>query len=580
MAKSFLDFFLPMKNNLKDRIAVARGLRKADLVLKGGRIVNVFSGEIYRADVAIHRGTIAGLGEYEGKKVIDAASKLILPGLIDSHVHLESSMLTPAEFAKAILPSGTTAVVADPHEIANVLGKKGINYILKASEGLPLDFYFMLPSCVPATLLETSGARLKTTDLMPFLKHRRVLGLAEIMNYPGVLSGDAEVLLKLRSFSDQVIDGHAPGLTGKELSAYVGTGITSDHECTSADEAREKIRLGMTIFIREGSAAKDMEALLPAVTPSNSRFFCLATDDFQPGDLKYGGISTLVKKAIRLGLDPMTAVQIATINPARHFGLKRKGAVLPGYDADLVIIDSFEDFTVEKVLKQGKLASKGDTCVIPCKSRYHEQTKRTVRMRPITKQDILIKAQTGRARVIELIPDQIETKHSVLPVSAQRGFVFSDTERDILKLMVIERHKATGNIGLGLVKGFGLRSGAIAGTVAHDSHNIIATGVSDDDILAAVSEISKLQGGLVVVHNKKVLAEIPLPVAGLMSDKPLNYVVKKLAEIEAAVNELGVKIKHPFGILSFLALPVIPELKLTDKGLVDVNQFKFVDLFV
>ncbi|HUI67384.1 MAG TPA: adenine deaminase [Nitrospirota bacterium] len=569
-----------MKNNLKDRIAVARGLRKADLVLKGSRIVNVFSGEIYRADVAIHKGTIAGLGEYEGKKVIDAASKLILPGLIDSHVHLESSMLTPAEFAKAILPNGTTAVVADPHEIANVLGIKGINYILKASEGLPLDFYFMLPSCVPATPLETSGARLKTTDLMPFLKHGRVLGLAEMMNYPGALSGNADVLLKLRSFRDRVIDGHAPGLSGKDLSAYVGTGITSDHECTSADEAREKIRLGMTIFIREGSSAKDMEALLPAVTPANSRFFCLATDDFQPGDLKNGSINKLVKKAIRLGLDPITAVQIATINPARHFGLKRKGAILPGYDADLVIIDSFEDFTVEMVFKQGKLVAKGDTCVIPCESRHHEQTRRTVRIRPITKQDILIKTKTGRARVIELIPDQIETKHSVLPVSAQSGFVFSDTKRDILKLMVIERHKATGNIGLGLVKGFGLRSGAIAGTVAHDSHNIIAAGVSDDDILVAVSEIRKLQGGLVVVQNKKVLAEIPLPVAGLMSDKPLSYVVKKLAEIEAAVNELGVKIKHPFGILSFLALPVIPELKLTDKGLVDVNQFTFVDLFV
>jgi adenine deaminase len=571
--------FLSMKNNLKDRIAVARGPRKADLVLKGGRIVNVFSGEIYVADVAIYKGTVAGIGEYEGNKVIDAASKLILPGLIDSHVHLESSMLTPVEFAKAVLPNGTTAVVADPHEIANVLGKKGIAYILKASEGLPLDFYFMLPSCVPATSLETSGARLKAADLMPFLKHRRVLGLAEIMNYPGVLSGDAGVLQKLRSFSDQIIDGHAPGLSGKDLSAYVGAGITSDHECTSTDEAREKMRLGMTIFIREGSAAKDMEALLPAVTPANSRCFCLATDDFQPGDLKKG-INELVKKAIRLGLDPMTAVQMATINPARHFGLKRKGAVLPGYDADLVIIDSFDDFTVEMVFKQGKLVAKGDTCVIPFKSSYQEQTKRTVRIRSVTKQDIRIKAATGHARVIELIPDQIETRHSVLPVSEQGGFVFSDPERDILKLIVIERHKASGNIGLGLVKGFGLRSGAIAGTVAHDSHNIIAAGISDDDILVAVSEIRKLQGGLVVVHNKKVLAEIPLPVAGLISDKPLSYVVKKLAEIEAAVNELGVRIKHPFGTLSFLALPVIPELKLTDMGLVDVNQFKFVELFV
>jgi adenine deaminase len=569
-----------MKNDLKDRIAVARGIRKADLVLKGGRVVNVFSGEIYRTDVAIHQGTIAGLGEYEGKTVINIASKLILPGLIDSHVHLESSLLTPAEFAKAALPHGTTAVVADPHEITNVLGKKGIIYILKASKGLPLDFYFMLPSCVPATPLETSGARLAAGDLLPFLKHERVLGLAEMMNYPGVLSGDTEVLQKLRRFRDTMIDGHAPGLSGKDLSAYIGAGITSDHECTSADEAREKVRLGMTIFIREGSAAKDMEALLPAVTPANSRFFCLATDDFQPGDLKNGSINQLIKKAIRIGLDPVTAVQMATINPARHFGLKRKGAVLPGYAADVVVIDSFDDFAVEMVFKKGNLVARGDTCVIPCKSRHHEQTRGTVKIRPITKQDLRIRAKTGQARVIELIPDQIETKHAILPVSTRSGFIFSDTERDILKLMVIERHKATGNMGLGLVKGFGIRSGAIAGTVAHDSHNIIAVGVSDDDILVAVSEIRKLQGGLVVVNKKKVLAEIPLPVAGLMSDKPLDYVVKKLAKVEEAVKGLGVKIKHPFGILSFLALPVIPELKLTDKGLVDVNQFKLVDLFV
>lgn len=569
-----------MKNDLKDRIAVARGIRKADLVLKGGRVVNVFSGEIYRTDVAIHQGTIAGLGEYEGKTVINIASKLILPGLIDSHVHLESSLLTPAEFAKAALPHGTTAVVADPHEITNVLGKKGITYILKASKGLPLDFYFMLPSCVPATPLETSGARLTAGDLLPFLKHERVLGLAEMMNYPGVLSGDTEVLQKLRRFRDNMIDGHAPGLSGKDLSAYIGAGTTSDHECTSADEAREKVRLGMTIFIREGSAAKDMEALLPAVTPANSRFFCLATDDFQPADLKNGSINQLIKKAIRLGLDPVTAVQMATINPARHFGLKRKGAVLPGYAADVAVIDSFENFAVELVFKKGNLVARGDTCVIPCKSRHHEQTRGTVKIRPVTKQDLRIRAKTGQARVIELIPDQIETKHAILPVPAQNGFVFSDTERDILKLVVIERHKATGNMGLGLVKGFGIRSGAIAGTVAHDSHNIIAVGVSDDDILAAVSEIRKLQGGLVVVNKKKVLAEIPLPVAGLMSDKPLDYVVKKLAKVEEAVKGLGVKIKHPFGILSFLALPVIPELKLTDKGLVDVNQFKLVDLFV
>ncbi|HXY54274.1 MAG TPA: adenine deaminase [Nitrospirota bacterium] len=569
-----------MENDLKDRIAVARGIRKADLVLSGGRVVNVFSGEIYRADVAIHQGRIAGLGEYEGKTVIDISSKLILPGLIDSHVHLESSMLTPAEFAKAALPHGTTAVIADPHEIANVLGKKGIIYILKASQDLPLDFYFMLPSCVPATPLETSGARLTAGDLLPFLKHQRVLGLAEMMNYPGVLSGDTVVLRKLNRFRDTLVDGHAPGLSGKELSAYIGAGMTSDHECTSVAEVREKVRLGMTIFIREGSTAKDMEALLPAVTPANSRFFCLATDDFQPGDLKNGSINQLIKKAVRLGVNPITAVQMATINPARHFGLMRKGAILPGYAADVAVIDGFKNFTVEMVFKQGKLVARGDICVTPCESRHHEQTRGTVKINPVTKQDLLIRTKTGKARVIELIPDQIETKHAILPVSSRNGYISSDTERDILKLIVLERHKSTGNMGFGLVKGFGIRTGAIASTVAHDSHNLIAVGASDDDILVAVSEIRKLQGGLVVVNKRKVLAEIPLPVAGLMSDRPLDYVVENLVKVEEAVKRLGVKIKHPFGILSFLALPVIPELKLTDKGLVDVNRFKIVDLFV
>jgi adenine deaminase len=569
-----------MESGLKDRIAVARGIRKADLVLKGGRVVNVFSGEIYRADVAIHQGMIAGLGEYNGKRVINIGSKLVLPGLIDSHVHLESSLLTPAEFAKAALPHGTTAVVADPHEMANVLGEKGIIYLLKASRDLPLDFYFMLPSCVPATSLETSGARLTATDLLPFLKHQRVLGLAEMMNYPGVLSGDRNVLQKLKHFRDTLIDGHAPGVSGKDLSAYIGAGITSDHECTSVDEVREKVRLGMTIFIREGSAAKDMEALLPAVTPANSRFFCFATDDFQPSDLKKGSINLLIKKAIRIGVNPITAVQMATINPARHFGLLRKGAVLPGYAADVIVIDSFKNFAVEMVFKQGNVVATGGACVVTCDSRHHEQTKGTVRIRSIRKQDLRIRAKTGQARVIELIPDQIETKHRILPVSAQDGFISSDTEKDIIKLLVIERHKSTGNMGVGLVKGFGIRSGAIAGTVAHDSHNLIVAGVSDDDILTAISEIIKLQGGLVVVNKMKVLAKIPLPVAGLMSDKPIRYVIKNMAKVEEEVRGLGVKIKHPFGILSFLALPVIPELKLTDKGLVDVNQFKFVNLFV
>lgn len=569
-----------VKNELKHRIAVARGEQKADLVLRGGSLVNVFSGEIYQTDVAVCGGKIAGLGSYEGRTVIDVSSKFILPGFIDSHVHSESSMLSPAEFARAALPHGTTSVIADPHEIANVLGKTGIQYMLSASEGLPLDFYFMLPSCVPTTSLETSGARLTAADLLPLLKHQRVLGLAEVMNYPGVLQGEPDVLRKLKAFSHTVIDGHAPALSGNDLSAYAGAGISSDHECTTADEARRKIRLGMTVFMREGSAAKDLETLLPAVTRANARFFTLATDDFQPGDLKRGGINRIIKKAIRLGLDPIMAVQMATINAARHFGLRRKGAVLPGYDADMVVIDDLKNFSVEKVFKAGKLVAEGGTCIADIRSRRHERARGTVRMGPIEKQDLMMKAKTGSARVIELIPDQIETKCLILPVTVQGGYVVSDIQRDILKLVVIERHQATGNRGFGLIKGLGLKAGAIAATVAHDSHNIITTGITDEDILAAVSRLQKIQGGLVVVNNRRVIAEISLPVAGLMSDKRLDVVVNKLAEIDLAVKGLGVTLEHPFGILSFLALPVIPELKLTDRGLVDVKQFKFVDLFV
>jgi adenine deaminase len=569
-----------MKNDLKHRIEVARGRKKADVVLKGGSLVNVFSGEIYRADVAISRGKIAGLGAYEGKKVVDVSSRYVLPGFIDSHVHIESSMLTPAEFARAALPHGATAVVADPHEIANVLGKKGIRYMLDATEGLPLDFYFMLPSCVPATDLETSGAKLTAADLVPFLKHDRVLGLAEMMNYPGVLTAERGVLSKLTAFSHTLIDGHAPGLSGKDLSAYIGAGISSDHECVTADEAREKVRLGMTVYVREGSAAKDMEALLPAVTPENSRFFSLATDDFQPGDLAAGSINLLIKKAVGLGMDPVTAIRMATINPALHFGLRGKGAVLPGYDADLVVVDDLKSFSAKMVFKSGKMVASGGACAAPCRGRHHERTRGTVRPGPVSLRDIRCKAKTGYARVIELIPDQIETKCTVMPAAAKDGYVVSDIKRDILRLFVVERHKATGNVGMGLVKGLGLRSGAIASTVAHDSHNILAAGVSDNDILCAISRLRKIHGGLVVVNNEKIIAEAPLPIAGLMSDKPLDHVVKRLKKIDRAVKELGATIEHPFGTLSFLALPVIPELKLTDRGLVDVKQFKIVDLFV
>jgi adenine deaminase len=566
--------------NLKEQIAVARGLKKADCVLKGGRVVNVFSGEIYTADVAIHQGLIAGLGNYDGKRSIDVSSKFVLPGFIDSHVHLESSLLTPTEFAKAALPHGTTAVVADPHEIANVLGKKGVRYFLDATARLPLDFYFMLPSCVPATRLETSGAKLAAADLIPFLKHKRVLGLAEMMNYPGVLSGEPDVLRKLQAFGHTVIDGHAPGLSGRDLAAYIGAGMSSDHECVSAEEAKEKVRLGMTVFIREGSAAKDLEALLPAITPANSRFFCFCTDDLQAKDLLQGGIDAVVQKAVRLGLEPVIAVQMATINPALHFGLKRTGAVLPGYAANIAVIDNLESFKVEKVFQNGKLVAVKGELTETVRRVSHAVVRNTVRTRSLKLDDIRLKAKSDKARVIELIPDQIETKQAILPVTTKHGYVSSDTGRDVLRLLVVERHKATGNIGFGLVKGFGLRSGALASTVAHDSHNIIVVGVDDRDILKASMEIKKMHGGLAVVNDGKVLASLPLPVAGLMSEKPAMAVAEKLAAVHEAAKQLGVTIEGPFSAMAFLALPVIPELKLTDKGLVDVIKFEIVDLFV
>lgn len=567
-------------DDLRERIAVARGLRKADLVLRGCRVVNVFSGAIERRDVAIHRGKVAGLGHYDGKTVIDASSRIVLPGLIDSHVHLESSLLVPAEFVRAALPRGVTGVVADPHEIANVLGKKGISYFLRATSGLPLDFYFMLPSCVPASRLETSGASLTPDVLAAFLRHERVLGLAEMMNYPGVLAGDREVLRKLVRFGGRPMDGHAPGLSGRDLMAYISAGIASDHECVTAEEAREKAGLGMTVFIREGSAAKDLEALLPAVNPTNSRSFCLCTDDLQAGDLLDGAVDRMIRKAVGLGLDPVTAVRMATINPANHFCLRDKGAVAPGYDADLVVIDDFDRFTVEMVFKKGRLVARGGRVRVPVRHIDHPSTKNTVKFPAFDVSRIRLRARGDRARVIELIPRQIETRQAVLSVRSSGGFVVSDTQRDILKLLVVERHRSSGHIGFGLVKGFGLSSGALASTIAHDSHNIIAVGVDDADLHRAVVEIGRMHGGMVVVDRGKVLARLPLPVAGLMSEKPAEVVAKKMDEVRRATQRLGVSIEEPFSALSFLALPVVPELKLTDRGLVDVNRFAFVDLFV
>jgi adenine deaminase len=568
-------------SELKERIDVARGKKEADLVLRGGRLINVFSGEVYKADVAVYMGRIAGVGEYRGKRVVDVSPGYLLPGLIDSHVHIESSQLTPSEFARAAVIHGTTTVISDPHEIANVLGLRGIRYFLRASADLPVDFFFLLPSCVPATPLETSGTRLSASDLVPLMNHKRVIGLAEMMNYHGVLSGDREALRKIGAFQGRMIDGHAPGLSGRDLNAYIGAGIQSDHECVSADEAREKVRLGMTVFIREGSSAKDLERIIPAITQANSSCFCLATDDLQARDLQNGGINLLMKKAIRLGLDPMTAIRIATINPARHFCLKNRGAILPGYIADILVIDDLKRFTIRMVFKGGTLVAENGICIAPYKKHTpHNGLKNTVKIPEITEDHINIMAKGPKVRVIELIPGQIETRQTVLSALIRNGRVVSDTRRDILKLIVIERHHGTGRTGIGLVRGFGIKSGALASTVGHDSHNIISVGVDDCDIVVAVREIKRIHGGFVVANKEKVIASYPLPVAGLMSDQPMDVVVLKQAEVERSAESIGAVPDHPFGTLAFLALPVVPELKLTDRGLVDVRKFDFVDLFV
>lgn len=559
---------------MREIIEVARGLKKADLVLKNGNLVNVFSGEVYPANVAIHKGRIAGLGDYSGKDSIDLKGKYICPGFIDSHLHLESSMLHPAEFAKAAIPKGTTAVITDPHEIANVLGMAGIRYMLEVTRNLPLDFFFMAPSCVPATELETSGARLEAKDLKPLLNSPRVLGLAEVMNYPGVLHADPKVLAKIKLFEGKVIDGHAPGVLGKDINAYVAAGPSTEHESIALEEAREKLRRGMLITIREGSSAKDLENLSElAKKPEIARFLTLCSDDIAPADLMEGHLDRLLQKAVSLGVSPVVAVQMATVNAARYYGLRGLGAVAPGYFADLAVVGDLKDFRVSLVFKRGELVAKdGKPLFAP---RPHKKTavRKTVKIKHFEVDELRIKQAGKYVKIIELVPNEIVTKNRVTKYTG------IDLERDILKLVVVERHKGTGRIGIGFVKGFGLSRGAIAQTIAHDSHNIICVGKSDEDISSAIRRVVKLQGGVVLVVGGMILAELSLPIAGLMSDEPIEAVAGKMSILSETAKSLGCQLNDPFAMLSFLALPVIPELKLTDKGLVDVNQFKIVDLF-
>jgi adenine deaminase len=567
---------------LNEIIRRARGEEQADLLLAGGEVVNVFSGEVLRADVAICGELIVGVGEgYEAEEVIDLTGKVICPGFIDGHLHIESSMLTPYQFARAVLPHGTTAVVCDPHEIANVLGLDGIRYMLDASEDLPLTVFVMAPSCVPATGMETAGANLTAGDLVPLFDHPRVLGLAEMMNFPGVLFQDPEVLRKLAAAGVRglPIDGHSPGLTGRDLQAYIAAGARSDHECTSLAEAREKLRAGMYIFIREGTTEQNLAELLPVVTPHSASRCLLVSDDRHPDDLmSKGHMDYSLRLAVYEGLDPVTAIRMVTLSPAERFRLFDRGAVAPGYRADLVVLSGLESLNVEKVFSAGRLVSEcGDVLQMPEPKLTAVPFSINIAWEGL---DLSIRAEGQRARVIGLVPGQIVTECLELPVKRRNGFAVADPERDISKLAVIERHHGSGNVGLGFVQGLGLARGAIAGSVAHDSHNIIVAGVDDADMIAAARAVAGSGGGLAVVAGDKLLARLPLPVAGLMSEDPLEAVRDRMAGMLEAARALGSPLANPFMTLSFLALPVIPALKLTDRGLVDVGKFDFVPLFL
>ncbi|WP_025640641.1 adenine deaminase [Schnuerera ultunensis] len=563
-------------------IKIAKGEIKAELVLKNANIINVFTNEIIKGDIAIERGKIIGIGEYEGIEEMDLEGKYLSPGFIDSHVHIESSMVTPGQFAKAILPRGVTAVVTDPHEIANVKGIEGIKYMLDESQDLPLDVYVMLPSCVPSTPFENAGAVLEAEDLEKLMNEERVLGLGEMMNYPGVIGGDEKVLKKLDLFQDKVIDGHGPLITAKELNAYVAAGVKTEHECSTKEEMIERLRLGMYIHIREGSAARNLKELIKVVDKDNLRRCLFCTDDKHPGDLLVdGSIDHNIRLAIKEGIDPIDCIKMASLNPAEAYGLKSKGAIAPGYKADLAVIDNLEDFNVIRVFKEGKLVAENHKPLFQIPSRDNSSMKNTVNIKRVEIESLRIPIKGEKVNVIKLLPHSLITEKVVKDVKdmvvEDGAFIRGD---NILKVAVIERHNRTGNIGLALVEDFGLENGAIASTVAHDSHNIIVIGDNDGDMLLAIEELERVGGGLTMVSEGKVLDTLALTIAGLMSEEPLEQVDRKLNKmLEIAYGKLKVNENlDPFMTLSFIALPVIPDIKVTDLGLFHVGEFKFINL--
>lgn len=567
---------------IQKRIRVAQKQLPAEIVIRNGTIVNVFTGELMQGDIAIVDGVIAGIGSYDGTKIVDATGKYAVPGFIDGHVHIESSMVTPEEFARIVLPHGVTTVIADPHEIGNVSGVDGIQYMLEASEGLPFDVYFMLPSCVPATPFENAGARLDADDLLPYYAHPRVLGLGEVMDFASISKADEKMLDKIDSAvtAGGKIDGHAAGISREELNLYMVAGIRTDHECVNAEQAKDRLDLGLHLLIRQGSVARDLEALLPAITPQNARRCLFVTDDKHLDDLILeGSVDLNIRLAITNGLPAISAIQMATLNAAECYGLQHVGAIAPGYQADLLLLDGLESITISHVYKQGQLvaeAGKVKEAAFPQKTSVQPAAHliQSMQLAEVTKEQLAIPLSSDLCNIIEIIPNSLITNRLVEKVDIQNGCFVPSTKKDQLKMAVIERHKATGNVGLGIVKGFRLKKGAIASTVAHDSHNLIVVGLTDNDMLLAIDHLKKVNGGLAVISEGVVLASLSLPIAGLMSDQNHFQVYEDLQKVNQAVWEIGASREfNPFLTLSFLALPVIPQLKLTDLGLFDFRSF-------
>lgn len=560
---------------LEQIIDQGAGRIPADLVLKNGRFFDLVTGELVDSDIAICGDRIVGtFGTYAGKKEIDISGRIVVPGFIDTHLHIESSHITPHEFDRCVLPQGVTTAICDPHEIANVLGVEGIKYFLESAQETIMDIRVQLSSCVPATHMETSGAELLIDDLMPFADHPKVIGLAEFMNFPGVLAKDPESMAKLKAFQGRHIDGHAPLLSGFDLNAYISTGIRTEHEATSAEEALEKMRKGMHVLVREGSVSKDLQALMPIITERHAQFLALCTDDRNPLDIAdQGHLDYLIRTAIAGGVEPIAIYRAASVSAARAFGLFDRGLIAPGQRADLVVIDSLEGCHAETVISAGRVVSED---LFSSRKTVDPVGRNSVKAPRVNASDFRAQSNSGKTRAIGIIPGKIITESLDFELKIGPDGVEPDLARDVVKIAVVERHAKNGNIAVGFVHGFGLTAGAIASTVSHDCHNICVVGVSDEDIARAVNRLGEIEGGFVVVRDGKILAEMPLPIAGLMSVETYETVREQLRELRRAAEQLGTKLEEPFLQLAFVALPVIPHLKITDKGLVDVDKFEFV----